>query len=84
MTPEAVAIFQYTNHRGETADRRVIPLSLHYQALEPWYPAPCHLLHAYDLDKRAYRHFAMAKIVGWTEEKLDDPGRAAGVSPRPV
>lgn len=49
---------RYTNHRGETALRRIVPLSLRFAASE-WYPEEQWLLDAHDLDKDALRSFAL-------------------------
>lgn len=56
--------FRYTNHRGETADRRVIPCCLRFGSTE-YYPEPQWLLECIDLDKLqegGYRTFALKNI----------------------
>ena len=53
--------FIYRNWRGEVAERKVIPLSVHYGATE-WHPEPQWLMRAFDLDKQAERDFAMADM----------------------
>lgn len=55
--------FMYRNHRGEVAERHVIPISPHWGSTE-WHPEPQWLLQAYDLDKAAIRDFAMDDILG--------------------
>lgn len=60
--PEAEPlIFQYTNHRGVTATRKVHPLHRYIGTTE-FYPEPQWLLRAYDLDRDAERVFALAKM----------------------
>lgn len=53
--------FIYTNHRGETAERTVIPLGVRFGSTQ-WHPEPQWLLRAFDLEKGAEREFAMAEI----------------------
>jgi hypothetical protein len=53
--------FVYTNWRGKTATRRVLPVSLRYGATE-WHPEPQWLLLARDLDKDEDREFAVKDI----------------------
>ncbi len=53
--------FIYTNHRGETRARRVLPLSIWFGSTE-WYPEPQWLLRARCLDHDAERDFALEKI----------------------
>jgi predicted DNA-binding transcriptional regulator YafY len=60
-----VVTIRYTNHRGETADRRIIPQSLRFAATE-WHPEPQWLLDALDVDKGLQRSFAMQDIHSWT------------------
>lgn len=49
----------YTNWRGETAERTIVPLSVWYGSTE-WHPEPQWLLKAYDMEKGAQRDFALA------------------------
>ncbi len=49
----------YTNWRGETAQRRIVPERLWYGVTE-WHPEPGWLLDATDLDKRERRVFALS------------------------
>jgi hypothetical protein len=53
--------FVYRNHRGEVAERHVIPDAVRFGPTE-WHPTPQWLLRAYDLDKQALREFAMSEI----------------------
>lgn len=50
--------FRYTNYRGETSDRMVVPIGLAFGATE-WHPEPQWLLWAYDLERAAIRAFAL-------------------------
>jgi predicted DNA-binding transcriptional regulator YafY len=54
----------YTNYRGETARRRVVPSSLRYGATE-YHPEPQWLLDAFDVEKQAERTFAMRDVREW-------------------
>lgn len=54
--------FEYTNYRGETAIRSVIPSRVFYGTVPPYHPDPGWYLEAFDLDKQAVRHFDMAQI----------------------
>lgn len=58
-----VVEFTYTNHRDEKALRRVAFQGLDYGDNE-WYPERQWFLRGIDLDKRAYRSFALARIDG--------------------
>ena len=62
--PSRSVVLLYTNHRGETAMRRVLPMAVVFSATE-WYPEEQWLLIAYDFDRRDQRHFAMRQIHGW-------------------
>jgi len=56
----------YTNWRGVTSERRIIPREIRHGKCE-WHPQPCYLLEAYDVDKQADRTFAMTDIHSWEE-----------------
>jgi len=58
------ARIRYTNHRGETSIRNVIPQDIRYGA-NGWHPEPQWFLVAYDLDRKAMRYFAMRSIHEW-------------------
>lgn len=49
----------YKNWKGETSVRKIIPESLYYGSSE-WHPENQWLLRAFDLDKEAYRDFALS------------------------
>jgi predicted DNA-binding transcriptional regulator YafY len=66
MSTDRIAVqIHYTNHRGETARRRIIPHQIRFGASE-WHPREQWLLDAYDVDKQAERSFALADIREWT------------------
>ncbi len=57
-------VIEYKNHRGVTSIRTILPESIFWGSSE-WHPQPQWLLNAYDVDKKAYRWFAMRDIKGW-------------------
>ena len=60
---------RYTNYRGETSLRRILPKAIRFAATE-WHPEPQWLLDAIDLDKNVERSFAMKDIASW--ETMED------------
>jgi hypothetical protein len=58
----------YTNHRGETRVRAVLPERIWYGVSE-WHPGPGWLMDAVDLEapKRCTRTFALRDIHWWQE-----------------
>lgn len=48
----------YTNWRGETSERTIIPKSFRYGSSE-WHPESQWLVRAYDVDKKVHREFAL-------------------------
>ncbi|MDX1882711.1 DUF1653 domain-containing protein [Mycolicibacterium sp. 120270] len=63
---EKVVSIIYTNYRGETALRAVIPERLWYGNTD-WHPADQWFLRAYDLDRKADRDFAVGDIKWWQD-----------------
>lgn len=59
-----VVVIRYTNYRGETAVRRIIPRHIHFTTSE-WHPEPQWVIEAYDLDREAERSFAVKDILDW-------------------
>jgi hypothetical protein len=51
----------YTNYRGETAVRAILPKSVWFGSTE-WHPEPQWFLTAYDVDKGADRDFALKDL----------------------
>jgi len=66
MAAEAqkVVSFLYTNYRGETGVRRIIPSGIRFTATE-WHPVEQWVLDAFDLDRNADRTFTLADIRDW-------------------
>lgn len=65
MSPEKTTVrICYTNYRGETAIREIIPKLIHFGSTE-WHPEPQWLLTAFDAEKQADRGFAMRDIRAW-------------------
>lgn len=62
-TKKAVTIL-YTNYRGETAYRKIIPISIEYKSTD-WHPEEQWLLNAFDTEKNADRSFAIKDIKEW-------------------
>jgi len=62
--PNAVVKIRYTNYRGETAVRKIVPIRIRFAASE-WHPGEQWLMDAYDIDRQAERSFAMADIHEW-------------------
>jgi predicted DNA-binding transcriptional regulator YafY len=54
----------YTNHRGETGVREIIPIEIVFKATE-YHPEEQWLLRAYVIDRQAERHFALSEIKAW-------------------
>lgn len=61
---EQVVTIVYTNYRGETAERRIIPKKIWFGSTE-WHPEEQWLLEALDVDKDEDRNFAMKDIKSW-------------------
>lgn len=57
----------YTNYRGETAQRQIIPLCIQFKASE-YHKEPQWLMTVYDLDKKARREMAIKDMTDWTPQ----------------
>ncbi len=55
----------YTNWKGETAERHVVPIELWFGSTE-WHKEEQWLLRAKDLDKGAIRDFALKDVLKWS------------------
>jgi predicted DNA-binding transcriptional regulator YafY len=64
---QAVTIL-YTNYRGETAHRKIIPTGKIWFGSTEWHPEKQWLLDAHDVEKGALRNFAMKDIKEWKED----------------
>lgn len=54
----------YTNYKGETALRRIVPKTIFFGSNE-WHKEPQWLLEAFDAEKEAIRTFALKDIRCW-------------------
>lgn len=54
----------YTNYRGETAVRTIIPQRIWFGEIE-WHPGKQWFLDAFDIEKNAQRSFAVKDIRAW-------------------
>jgi len=54
----------YTNYRGETKIREIIPKELIFTSTE-WHPEEQWCLRAFDIEKQAERTFACKDIKSW-------------------
>jgi len=67
MNTEKIVKILYTNYRGETAIRKIIPDKIWFGKTD-WHPVNQWLLNAFDLDKNAERSFALKDIKSWSIE----------------
>lgn len=75
---EAVVHIDYTNYRGERAARSVVPCKVWHGTTE-FHPHAQWLMDAWDVEKRAWRTFAMKDIHSWKEDShVPDAAREAG------
>lgn len=63
ITPEEVC-FEYTNHRGVTATRRVVPIKIWFGS-NIYHVSPQWILKARDVERNLERDFAMRDIRNW-------------------
>ena len=54
----------YTNWKGTTSYRNIVPLSIEFKSTE-WHREEQWILNAYDVDKEAERGFAIKDIKEW-------------------
>ena len=64
MGKEKVVTMVYTNYKGKTSVRKILPKEIFYGHTE-WHPEDQWLLTAYDVVKEADRTFAMKDIRSW-------------------
>ncbi|MEW6621009.1 MAG: hypothetical protein AB1422_17040 [bacterium] len=64
MDTEKIVSILYTNYRGETAIRKIIPNKIWFGKTD-WHPENQWLLDAFDIDKNAERSFALKNIKSW-------------------
>jgi hypothetical protein len=61
---EQIVSIVYTNYRGETALRRVLPRRIWFGSTE-YHGEPQWLLHASDVERNVERTFAMKDVRAW-------------------
>lgn len=94
MSDQVPVKILYTNHRGETAVRRIVPF--HPFGESPWsfgetrwHPVAQWLLSAIDVDRDVRRYFAQAGIRAWGDEAVEaalaanSPGRVLEAADTP-
>jgi hypothetical protein len=64
INPDKVVTIRYTNYRGETAIRRILPIEIRFASTE-WHPDPQWVMEAYDIEKGVQRSFAIKDILQW-------------------
>lgn len=62
----SIVTIVYTNWRGETAERHILPGRIAWGVTE-YHTEPQWLLYAFDADKLMHRVFAMADIQRWSK-----------------
>lgn len=68
MEQNKIVVINYTNWKGVTALRRIIPKKIFFGSTE-WHKEEQWLLEAYDIDKNANRSFAIKDIKSWQVEQ---------------
>lgn len=61
---KAIVNIVYTNYRGETGLRKIIPKRIWFGSTD-WHPEEQWLLDAYDVNKNGDRSFALKDIRAW-------------------
>lgn len=64
MNENQIVEIVYTNWKGVTAKRRIVPKNIFYGSTE-WHNEEQWLLNAFDIDKQADRAFAIKDIKSW-------------------
>ena len=68
MEENKIVVINYTNWKGVTSFRRIIPKKIFFGSTE-WHKEEQWLLEALDVDKNAYRSFAIKDIKSWEVEQ---------------
>ena len=68
MEENKIVVINYTNWKGVTALRRIIPKKIFFGSTE-WHKEEQWLLEAFDVDKNADRSFAVKDIKSWQVEQ---------------
>ncbi len=66
MENKKIVEIVYTNWKGVTATRHIIPKDIFFGSTE-WHTEVQWLLNAFDVDKQADRAFALKDIKSWKE-----------------
>ena len=64
MDNEKTVTIVYTNYKGVTATREILPLEILFGHTD-WHPEDQWLLGAFDIGKQAERTFAVKDIESW-------------------
>jgi len=64
---EKIVKILYTNYRGETAVRSIIPHKVWFGGTD-WHPGAQWILDAFDVEKGADRSFALKDVKSWSVE----------------
>lgn len=72
----ATVTLSYRNWRGEVSDRKIFPTGIRFGSTD-WHPEPQWLLTAFDIEKGAYRDFALKDFGQPMRCEADDTTIAA-------
>jgi len=61
---ELVAHLVYKNYKGEIGERKIIPIDVYFGSNE-YHKSMQWLMKVWDLDKNAFRDYALKDIVEW-------------------
>ena len=64
MNKERTIEILYTNWKGETRKRTILPISIEYKSTE-WHKEKQWILNAFDIEKNEERGFSIADIKEW-------------------
>ncbi len=67
MNTEKTVTVVYTNYKGVTAVRKIVPIEILFGHNE-WHKEDQWLMRAFDTEKQAERTFAMKDIKSWSNE----------------
>jgi len=70
MDEKEIVKILYTNWKGETAYRNIIPKNIEFKSTE-WHKQEQWILNAFDVDKQADRGFAVKDIKEWKSKCVD-------------
>jgi predicted DNA-binding transcriptional regulator YafY len=68
--PAKILTIHYTNHRGESGMRRIVPSAIRFGRTE-WHTREQYLIDAFDVDKQAMRTFAVAEITAFGDSGIE-------------